>query len=78
MASLQPIRERLARAADCLFRAADRIAAEKWGNYPGGNEWSAAAQLVAHLLVVERGVVTHVDLLTQQSPVPIPFSMDGK
>ncbi len=36
------------------------------------NEWSAA-QLVAHLMVVERGVVTNVDRLTQKAAVPVPF-----
>ena len=39
---------------------------------PGHNEWSAA-ELVAHLIVVERGVVTNVDRLTQKSPIPVPF-----
>jgi uncharacterized damage-inducible protein DinB len=72
MTSLQPIREKLARAQTAFFRAADAISAEKWGKCPGTNEWSAA-QLVAHLMVVERGVVTRVDQLTQQSPIPIPF-----
>jgi hypothetical protein len=73
MTSLQPIRARLARAQSAFFRAADTIPAEKWGNCPAQNEWSAA-QLVAHLMVVERGVVTNVDQLTQQSPIPVPFA----
>jgi hypothetical protein len=60
MTSLQPIREKLARAQTAFFRAADTITAEKWGDCPGTNEWSAA-QLVAHLVVVERGVVRRVD-----------------
>ena len=72
MTSLQPIREKLARAQTAFFRAADAIPAEKWDNYPGLNEWSAA-QLVAHLVVVERGVVTNVDRLTQKAPIPVPF-----
>ena len=73
MTSLQPIREKLARAQTAFFRAADAIPAEKWDNCPGLNEWSAA-QLVAHLVVVERGVVTNVDRLTQKAPIPVPFS----
>ncbi|HXC46796.1 MAG TPA: DinB family protein [Candidatus Sulfotelmatobacter sp.] len=72
MTSLQPIREKLARAQTSFFRAADAIPAEKWDNCPGLNEWSAA-QLVAHLVVVERGVVTNVDRLTQKAPIPVPF-----
>jgi hypothetical protein len=73
MTALQPIRERLARAQSGFFRAADAIPAEKWGNCPAQDEWSAA-ELVAHLVVVERGVVTRVDQLTQKSALPIPFS----
>ena len=72
MRTLQPIREKLARAQTAFFRAADSIPLEKWGDCPGANEWSAA-QLVAHLVVVERGVVTNVDRLTQKAPIPVPF-----
>ena len=72
MTSLQPIREKLARAQATFFRAADNIPLEKWGDCPGVNEWSAA-QLVAHLEVVERGVVTNVDRLTQKAPIPVSF-----
>jgi hypothetical protein len=43
-----------------------------WGNCPGLKEWSAA-ELVAHLAVVERGVITTVDRRTQKSPIPVPF-----
>jgi hypothetical protein len=70
--NLQPIRERLASAQSAFFRAADAIPGETWSKCPGLNEWSAA-ELVAHLVVVERGVVTKVDRLTQESPIPVPF-----
>jgi len=73
MTTLQPIREKLARAQTAFFRAADAIPAEKWDNCPGLNEWSVA-ELVAHLVVVERGVVTNVDRLTQKAPIPVPFT----
>jgi DinB superfamily len=73
MTSLQFIREKLARAQTAFFRAADTIPAEKWDKCPGANEWSAA-QLVAHLVVVERGVIARVDQLTQKSPEAVPFS----
>jgi hypothetical protein len=72
MTLLQPIREKLIRAQSVFFRAADTIPTQKWGDSPGADEWSAA-QLVAHLVVVERGVVTRVDQLTQRSPIPVPF-----
>lgn len=70
--TIQPIREKLVRAQTAFFRAADAIPSEKWSACPGLDEWSAA-QLVAHLVVVERGVVTRVDQLTQNSPRPIPL-----
>ena len=70
--ALGPLREKLARAQTAFFRAADAIPAARWANCPGLNEWSAA-ELVAHLVVVERGVVTRADQLTQKSPNPVPF-----
>ena len=72
MTSLQPIREKLTRAQTAFFRAADAIPATNWDECPGLNEWSAA-ELVAHLVVVERGVVTRADQLTQKTPIPVPF-----
>ncbi len=72
MTSLQPIRKKLARSQTAFFRAADAIPGEKWDNCPGLNQWSAA-ELVAHLVVVERGVVTNADRLTQRAPIPVSF-----
>ncbi len=72
MTSLQPIRKKLARSQTAFFRAADAIPGEKWHNCPGLNQWSAA-ELVAHLVVVERGVVTNADRLTQRAPIPVSF-----
>src|SRR5260370_9343511 len=72
MRTLQPIRQKLARAQTAFFRAADAIPGEKWDNCPGLNQWSAA-ELVAHLVVVERGVVRNADRLTQRAPIPVSF-----
>src|SRR5258706_14480121 len=72
MRTLQPIRQKLARAQTAFFRAADAIPGERWDNCPGLNQWSAG-ELVAHLVVVERGVVTNADRLTQKAPIPVPF-----
>ncbi|HTB92572.1 MAG TPA: DinB family protein [Candidatus Sulfotelmatobacter sp.] len=72
MTSLQPIREKLTRAQTAFFRAADAIPPTNWDKCPGLNEWSAA-ELVAHLVVVERGIVTRADQLTQKTPIPVPF-----
>src|SRR5260370_20537128 len=72
MRTLQTIEEKLARSQTAFFRAADAIPGEKWDNCPGLNQWSAA-ELVAHLVVVERGVVTNADRLTQRAPIPVSF-----
>src|SRR5260370_4624282 len=72
MRTLHPNRPKLARAQTAFLRAADAIAGEKWDNCLGLNQWSAG-ELVAHLVVVERGVVTNADRLTQKAPIPVPF-----
>jgi hypothetical protein len=72
MTSLQTIREKLTRAQTAFFRAADAIPSTNWDKCPGLNEWSAA-ELVAHLVMVERGIVTRADQLTQKTPIPVPF-----
>jgi len=70
--SIQPIVERLARAQRSFFRAADAIPPEQWSRKPRDAEWSAA-ELVAHLVMVERAVVGGADRMTQKTPKEIPF-----
>ena len=72
MSSIQPIVERLARAQRSFFRAADAIPPEQWSRKPRAAEWSAA-ELVAHLVMVERAVVGGADRMTQKTPKEIPF-----
>ncbi len=72
MPSIQPIVERLARAQRSFFRAADAIPPEQWSRKPRAAEWSAA-ELVAHLVMVERAVVGGADRMTQKTPREIPF-----
>lgn len=71
--SLQPIREKLARAQSTFLRAADVIPSEKWDTQPGPERWSAA-ELVAHLVVVERGILGKADGVTKKTPLPVPFA----
>ena len=70
--SIDPIVEKLARAQKSFFRAADTIPAEQWSSKPRAEEWSAA-ELVAHLVMVERAVVGGSDRITQKTPKEIPF-----
>ncbi len=72
MPSLQPIREKLARAQSTFLRAADVIPVEKWDVSPGLERWSAA-ELVAHLVVVERGILGKADGVTKKIPIPVSF-----
>jgi hypothetical protein len=66
------IRKKLREAQTEFCRAADGIGAEKWAQQPGREEWSAA-ELVAHLVVVERGIIGKADSVTQKAPLAIPF-----
>jgi len=70
--SLDPILEKLVRAQTAFFRAADLVPAEEWNTKPSADEWSAA-ELVAHLIMVERAIVGGADRITQKVPKRIPF-----
>jgi hypothetical protein len=71
MPSLDPIREKLARAQSTFLRAADVIPVDKWDASPGQEQWSAA-ELVAHLVVVERGILGKADGIIKKIPIPVP------
>lgn len=70
--NLSPILVKLADAQSAFLRAADSIPAEQWTEKPNANEWSAA-ELVAHLIMVERSVVSSADRMAQKAPKPAPF-----
>ena len=72
MPTLNPILEKLARAQTEFFRAADCVPTEQWMAKPGAEEWSAA-ELVAHLIMVERAIVGGADRITRKTPKPIPY-----
>jgi hypothetical protein len=70
--SIQPIVAKLARAQRNFFRAADTIPPEQWGRKPRAEEWSAA-EVAAHLVMVERAVVGGADRIIQKTPREIPL-----
>ena len=72
MPSIDPIVAKLARTQRSFFRAADTIPLEQWSSKPRAEEWSAA-ELVAHLVMVERAVVGGADRIIQKAPKEIPF-----
>jgi hypothetical protein len=70
--SIEPIVEKLAKAQTTFFRAADTIPSDKWNSKRKRAEWSAA-EIVAHLIMVERAVVGGADRITQKTTKEIPF-----
>jgi hypothetical protein len=69
---LEPILEKLARAQRGLLRAADAVSGELWRTTPKPDTWSAA-ELVAHLMIVERAVIRAADKILQKVAKPIPL-----
>jgi hypothetical protein len=72
MRPIEPIVHKLARAQANLLRAADAVPAEQWKRGPGNGAWSAG-ELVAHLIMVERGIVGAADRVTQKPAKPASF-----
>jgi hypothetical protein len=69
---LNPILEKLSCAQTAFFCAADSVSAAQWNAKPQADEWSAA-ELVAHLVMVERAIIGSADRVMQKMPKPVPF-----
>ena len=72
MPALDPILEKLARAQRDFLRAADAVPADQWKTSQGNGSW-CAAQLVAHLIAVERSVISQADRVLQHPPKRVPL-----
>lgn len=72
MRSLSSLFEKLGVAQSNFFRAADGVRVEQWSTCPGEGEWSTA-EIVAHLVMVERAIIGGADRVTQSPPQPIPL-----
>jgi hypothetical protein len=72
MRPLDLILEKLSCAQTAFFMAADSVSPAQWKTKPKADEWSAA-ELVAHLVTVERAIIGGADRITQKIPKPIPF-----
>ena len=70
MPSLRPIFEKLGAAQSAFFRTADAVRPEQWSLKPSEREWSAA-EVVAHLVMVERAIIGGADRITRKAPKPI-------
>jgi len=72
VAKLDLILEKLAHAQRRLLRSADSVPADQWKTRPARGGWSAG-ELIAHLIVVERGVVGRADRIQQKTPKQFSF-----
>jgi len=64
---LEPLLEKLAHAQSRLLHTADSVRADQWQTRPHRGGWSAA-ELVAHLIMVERAVLGSADRVMQDAP----------
>jgi uncharacterized damage-inducible protein DinB len=64
--------ENLAKAQTAFLRAADEVSAEQWKKRPAEGRWSAA-ELVAHLISVEKTVIGKADRVSQNAPKHVPL-----
>ena len=69
---IEGIIQTLAKARRGLLRAADEIGGEVWRRNPGDGRWSAA-ELIGHLIQVERGVLAKADRIIQHPAKPVPL-----
>jgi hypothetical protein len=69
---LEPILDLLQTSRDKLIATANEVRAELWRKSPGGERWSAA-EIVAHVGVVEQAIITGAKKVLQAPPKPIPL-----
>ena len=67
MSRIEPILQKLESSRRQLLSAADEVSAEQWQTPPSEGRW-CAAQLVAHLGLVERFILRNADQMTQGQP----------
>lgn len=72
MPPIDAIVGKLVQSRERLLRAADAVPADQWKSSPGDGAWSAA-ELVAHLIMVERSVIGMADKMTQKPGRPTPL-----
>jgi len=71
MTRLGRIFEKLDRAQGALLRATESISADLWKVSPQQGTWSAA-ELIAHIMIIERTVIGAADRVLKKQPKHIP------
>jgi len=69
---LDPILEKLAQAQSRLLTTADTVPADQWKTRPARGGW-CAAEVIAHLIMVERTVLGSADRVMQDAPRHFPL-----
>jgi uncharacterized damage-inducible protein DinB len=69
---LEKLRVKLSTTRRELLRAADWVPAEQWRAAPEEGRWSAG-ETIAHLMMVERAVLSKADRVSQKEPKRWPF-----
>ena len=72
MADVRPFVERLERARTNLLAVTEQIPSEQWNQRPEPDCWSAA-EVIAHLGMVESAVQKGMQKLLATEPRPVPF-----
>src|SRR5260370_21963023 len=72
MNRLQPILEKLGNAQHSLLLAADAIPTNLWNTPPRSGAWSAA-EVIAHIMTIERGGTGAAERIFQKQPKHFPF-----
>jgi hypothetical protein len=67
-----PIANKLARAQARFIDAAEAIGDEQWNVRPSAGAWSAA-EIAAHLVMIESAIIANAARITQKMPRPVPF-----
>ena len=70
--NLEAIVGNLSKARAGLLGAADSIPGEQWKTNPSVGGWSAG-ELVAHLIMVERTIISSADRIVKKPPKVVPF-----
>ncbi|HYL64168.1 MAG TPA: DinB family protein [Candidatus Methylomirabilis sp.] len=69
---IEALTKSMAKSRTELLHAADSVTGEAWKASSGDGRWSAA-ELIAHLIQVERGVIAKADRIVQHPPRRIPL-----
>ena len=72
LSNFAPVLQKLARSRNALISATDGIRTEDWSKRPGEGQWSAA-EVVAHVMMVEQTVIAAAERILKKQPKPISF-----